>query len=76
MTGLSVSDQLVSKTVGVTIPSNVGPGSYTFTLFGTDYIGQYNVYSSFLAADSGTLTILEHNTTTKRVSGNSSFHTS
>jgi Family of unknown function (DUF6252) len=76
MIGLSGSDQLVSKTVGVTIPSNVTPGSYTFTLFGPDYIGQYNVDSSYLAAESGTLIILEHNTTTRRIRGNFSFHAS
>lgn len=76
MIDLSASDQLVSKTVGLSIQQNVTPGSYTFTIFGPDYIGQYNVDTSYLAADSGTLTILEHNTTTKRIRGNFSFHAS
>jgi hypothetical protein len=76
MVDLSASDQLVSKTVGLSITSSVTLGSYTFTLFGPDYIGQYNVDSSFLAAESGTLTILEHNTTTKRIRGNFNFHAS
>jgi hypothetical protein len=76
MINLSGSDQSVSKTVGVSFPSNVNAGSYTFTLFGPDYIGQYNVDASYLAAESGTLTILEHNITTKRIRGNFTFHAS
>jgi hypothetical protein len=74
MISLSASDQAVSKTVGVTFPSNITPGVYTFTAFGFDYIGQYNVGSSYLSSESGTLTIIEHNITTKRIRGNFNFH--
>jgi Family of unknown function (DUF6252) len=73
MINLSTSDQSVSKTVGISVPSNVTPGVYTFALFGLDYIGQYNIGTSYLVANSGTLTILEHNTTTKRIRGNFNF---
>ena len=70
---ISASDQAVSKTVGLSFPDDIAPGVYTFTLFGPDYIGQYNVGTSFLIASSGTLTILQHNTTTKRISGTFDF---
>ena len=70
---ISGSNSDVSKTVGLSFPTNITAGSYTFTSFGSDYIGQYNVGSSYLSADSGTLTILENNTSTKRIRGNFNF---
>lgn len=73
MLSISGSDQQVSKTVGITMPPDVTPGSYTFTAFGFDYIGQYNIGTSYLTANSGTLTILEHNKTTKKIRGNFNF---
>ncbi len=64
-----------SKTVGLMFPNNIAPGSYTLDFFGATYIGQYNPDNDpthSKASVSGTLTILEHNTTTKRIRG--SFH--
>jgi hypothetical protein len=66
---ISASNQDISKTVGISVPSNVTVGTYTFSTFGPDYIGQYNVGTSYLSASSGTITIVEHNTTTKRIRG-------
>lgn len=65
-----------TKTVGVIFPSNIIPGSYTFDFFGGTYIGQYNPDTNPMhstASVSGTLTILEHNTATKRVRANFNF---
>jgi hypothetical protein len=73
MISISASDQDVSKTVGLSFPSDVTAGVYTFDPFGFEYIGQYNVGASFLIANSGTLTILEHNTATKRIRGTFEF---
>ncbi|HSN61324.1 MAG TPA: DUF6252 family protein [Ferruginibacter sp.] len=69
---ISVSaSQGAAPTVGITVPDNVTPGAYPFDIF--THIGQYNPSSSvFLGADTGTVTILEHNTVTKRIRGN--FH--
>ncbi len=70
---ISASNSDISKTVGLSFPSNITAGSYTFTSFGPDYIGQYNVGNSYLSGNSGTLTILENNTSTKRIRGNFNF---
>ncbi len=76
MINISASDQNVTKTVGISFPSDATPGVYTFTSFGPDYIAQYNIGNSYLVGESGTLTILENNATTKRVRGNFNFHAS
>ncbi len=73
MISVSASDQAVSKTVGLSFKSTITPGSYNFSLFGMDYIAQYNIGTSYLVGSSGTLMILEHNTTTKKIRGNFSF---
>ncbi|MEO8413193.1 MAG: DUF6252 family protein [Ginsengibacter sp.] len=75
MISLSASDQSVSKSVGISMPATIIPGTYTFTVLG-DAIGQYNIGTSYEAASSGTLTIVEHNTVTKRIRGNFNFHAS
>jgi hypothetical protein len=65
------------KAVGLFMPADITPGSYTLDLFGATYIGQYNPDSDpthSQASTTGTLTILEHNTTTKRIRGNFNFH--
>jgi hypothetical protein len=65
-----------SKTVGLTFPSNITPGTYTLDFWGLTYIGQYNPDTDPMhskASMSGTLTILEHNTSTKRIRGNFNF---
>jgi len=64
----------LSKTVGITMPSDITPGSYTFDALGGQYIGLYNPNTTTtLASSSGTLTIIEHNKTTKRIRGNFNF---
>lgn len=69
---LSVSASTgAAPTVGISMPDTVRVGTYPLSDF--DYIGQYNPTSStFLSADTGSVTILEHNTVTKRIRGN--FH--
>ena len=60
------------KSVGITVPDDAPVGVDTFDL--SEYVGQYNVdASTFLGADSGSLTILEHNTTTHRIRGSFDF---
>jgi hypothetical protein len=71
---LSASNQDISKTVGLSFPDDVIPGTYTFSSLGPDYIGQYNLGTAYMSASSGTLTILEHNTVTKRIKGNFNFN--
>ncbi len=64
----------LNKTVGLTMPSDITPGSYTLDFLGGQYIGLYNPsLNTTLASTSGTLTILEHNTSTKRIRGNFNF---
>jgi hypothetical protein len=70
-------DATGSKAVGLFMPSDIIPGTYTLDFFGLTYIGQYNPDSNpsnSQASTSGTLTILSHNTTTRRIRGNFSFH--
>lgn len=67
-----------AKTVGITMPGNVTAGTYNFTPGGFDYIGQYNINTSatsgiFMSSYTGTVEVLEHNTTTKRIRGNFNF---
>ena len=66
-----------SKSVGMFMPENITPGNYTFNLFGGIYVGLYNPDtdpSHSQGAMSGTLTILSHNTATRRIRGNFNFH--
>lgn len=67
------SDSQGSKSVGLTMPATVTPGTYSMTSFGT-YYGQYNPNSStYTMSNSGTLTITAHNTSAKTISGTCSF---
>lgn len=71
------TDATGSKAVGLFMPSDIIPGNYTLDFFGGTYIGQYNPDSNpsnSQASTSGTLTILSHNTTTRRIRGNFNFH--
>lgn len=68
-----------TKTVGLTVPADItAAGSpYTLDFWGLTYIGLYNSSPTLaLASESGTLTILEHNTTTRRIRGNFDFKAS
>ncbi len=61
-------------TIGITVPDTITPGTYALGSVGSQYIGQYNPNSStFLVASPGTITVLEHNTTTKRFRATFSF---
>ena len=74
---VTANDATVSKTVAVSMPANITPGTYTFDIFGGTYIGQYNPNTNPMnsqASMSGTLTILSHNTTTRRIRGTFNFH--
>ena len=66
-----------TKSVGMFMPLSIIPGNYTFDLFGGTYLGLYNPDidpNHSQAAMSGTLTILSHNTTTRRIRGKFNFH--
>ena len=63
-----------SKTIGLVMPQDITPGSYTLDYTGTTYFGTYSPsVSSGLASSSGTLQILENNNSTRRVRGNFNF---
>lgn len=72
---INATNSTASKTVGLVVPSDITPGTYQFSFFGA-YMGLYNpdtdpTHSKMSV--SGTLTILEHNTTTKRIRGDFNF---
>ena len=64
--------------VGLYMPQNVQPGTYTLDFFGGTFIGQYSPDPNtiLVSQGKGTLTIIENNTTTKRIKGNFSFEAS
>jgi hypothetical protein len=63
-----------NQTVGLIIPSNITPGSYTLDFTARTYIGLYNPTPNIaLASSSGTLTILSNDTGIQRVRGNFNF---
>lgn len=62
-----------SKNVGITFPDSITPGAYTLDVFGATHLALYNTGTGALASLSGTLQLLEHNKTTKRVRGKFSF---
>jgi hypothetical protein len=75
--GITGTSTDATKSVGVIVPANITPGTYTFDFFGATYIGAYNPSTDptqSQASMSGTLTILSHNTSTKRIRGNFNFH--
>jgi len=70
---VTATDSQGEKSVGLVMPPDVTTGTYSLAVFG-DYTAQYNPdANTFLGADSGTLTITEHNTTAKIVKGTFSF---
>jgi len=64
-----------SNFVGLYMPQNVSPGTYTLDFFGGTFIGEYSpdANTTLVSQGNGTLTILENNSTTKRIKGNFSF---
>ena len=66
-----------TKAVGMFMPADITPGNYTFDLFGGTYVALYNPDTDpnhSQGSMTGTLTILSHNTTTRRIRGNFNFH--
>lgn len=73
---ISGTDLNVSRGVGLQVPASVATGTYDFTFFG-DYIGTYAPDAvTNLMADTGKITIMEHNLTTKRIRGSFYFKAS
>lgn len=70
VTSLSNND---NYNVGITVPADATTGTYDFN-FGGPYIGQLNVGQSvFMSAESGSITITEHNTSTRTLTGTFNF---
>ena len=69
---ISASDQNVSKTVGFSFPTSITPGTYDLAM-SFNYIATYNAGTDYMMAESGSLTILEYNATTKRLRANFNF---
>jgi len=56
------------------MPLATTAGTYSLSFFGLTYIGLYNPSpTASMYSDSGSLIILENNTTTKRLRGNFNF---
>lgn len=71
---INASELDVSRSVGLSMPQTIIRGTYDLS-FPSDYIGLYlPTITTFLASDSGKLTIIEHNTSTKRIRGNFNFN--
>ena len=71
---ISASNTNVTETVGLTIDSDLGPGTYDFGV--TSVTGQYNVNNTPMVASSGELTITNHNTTDNVLEGTFYFEAS
>jgi hypothetical protein len=64
----------LSKLVALSIPGNIAAGTYSFDAVTGNYIGVYSpVANSYMTSQSGKLTIIEHNSATKRIRGNFDF---
>lgn len=60
------------KSVSLVLPEDITSGTYDFN--GLSYIGLYfPTPSTIYASESGKVTVIEHNTTTKRIRGSFSF---
>jgi hypothetical protein len=70
------SDPALMKSVALAFPSTVTPGSYAFNIITGTYVGIYtpDIDPSHIKVSTlGSLTILEHNATTKHIRGNFFF---
>jgi hypothetical protein len=73
------TDANASRTVGLTMPTNVSTGTYTLgnPLFGAEHGGQYNPdNATFLTAASGSLKIAKHNIAQRQIEGEFDFEAS
>ena len=67
----------ISKTVGLVMPGDIIPGTYTLSFLGLTHIGLYNPSTDptlSQASMSGTLTILSHDPVNRRIRGTFNFH--
>jgi hypothetical protein len=71
---ITASDNMGSKSVGLTIPETIAVGTYPIGGIGATYYGQYNPNSAtFTVSVSGALTVTSHNTSTNTIAGTFSF---
>ncbi len=64
----------LSKLIVLSIPFNTPPGTYNLDALTGTYIGIYSpVSTSIMISQTGKITIIEHNTVTKRLRGNFNF---
>ena len=73
--GIAGGDSAFIKTVSLGVPSDITPGTYSIGLTG-NYIAVYkpdNDPNNLKLGALGSITILEHNVTTKRIRGNFNF---
>jgi hypothetical protein len=77
MVTVTATDAMGVKSVGLFMPAMITPGSYTLDFFGGQYIGLYNPDDDpnhSQGSTTGTLTIHQHNTSTRRIRGSFNFH--
>ncbi|WP_207492842.1 DUF6252 family protein [Aridibaculum aurantiacum] len=69
---LQGNSQDLTRNVSVGVPMNATPGTYPM-LFPGDYYGAYMMSGNSFSSVSGSIQVLEHNTTTKRIRANFAF---
>jgi hypothetical protein len=73
---INAFDNSNDKGIGLSFPLNITPGSYTLDFWQLTHIGQYfpdDDPDNGQVSVSGTLQVLEHNTSTKRIRANFNF---
>lgn len=71
---INASELDISKVVTLSFPASIVTGTYNFDALTGIYVGIYAPNTtSFLTSLTGKLTIIEHNTLTKRIKGNFDF---
>lgn len=64
-----------SKTVSLFLPSDILPGTYNLDVTAGIYVALYSPNTTTVfASDNGTVTIIQHDTVNKRISGTFQFH--
>jgi hypothetical protein len=75
---ITASNSTASKSVGFVLPQDIVPGTYTLDFWGLTHIAQYNpdsdpMHSKASMGGSSSITVLEHNKTTKRIRASFAF---
>jgi hypothetical protein len=70
---VQASTQSLSENVGLMIPATITAGTYPLDFFSATHIGTYQKSGTSFASTSGSIQVLEHNTSTKRIRANFSF---